>query len=135
VPKTRETESRTEALVRFVKGVDLLIVDAQYTASEYRQRIGWGHGCLPETVELASKAGVKQLALFHHDPGHDDDQIDEMVQTGRKFALPSNMIVIAASENDIIDLVSVGFQSNSRISAPRQSIELFSPGVAATGSR
>jgi phosphoribosyl 1,2-cyclic phosphodiesterase len=135
LPQDGAAERRTEALIKFVHGVDLLILDAQYTAAEYPQRLGWGHGCLPETVQLAREAGVKRLALFHHDPAHDDDQIDAMLQTGRKFALPSNMMVSAASENDVIDLVSAGFQSTSRISAPRQSIKLFSPGVAATGSR
>jgi len=29
-------------------------------------------------VRLADAAGVKTLVLFHHDPGHDDDFMDQI---------------------------------------------------------
>jgi phosphoribosyl 1,2-cyclic phosphodiesterase len=110
VPKNGVPRLRTEALTEFVRGVDLLIFDAQYTWAEYPQRIGWGHGCLPDTVALATNAGVKQLVLFHHDPAHDDHQIDAMVENARELAHRSEMIISGASENDTISLVPAASQ-------------------------
>lgn len=54
---------------------DLLIADAQYTPEEYPQRIGWGHSTWLAAAQLAAKAEVKRLILFHHDPLRDDDSL------------------------------------------------------------
>lgn len=98
-------KAQTEALVQFVRGVDLLIVDSQYTDAEYAQHRGWGHGCLHHSVELAVNADVRQLLLFHHDPGHDDDQIDAMLEGARNLAGPAaSLLVMGASENELIEL-------------------------------
>ena len=56
----------------FTHGADLLIREAQYTAAEYRLKRGWGHGTFDDAVTDAIGAKVKRLALFHHDPEHDD---------------------------------------------------------------
>lgn len=97
-----------EELTRFVRGVDLLILDTQYTETEYKQRIGWGHGCLTDSVALAVEAGVHRLSFFHHDPSHLDDQIDEMVRDARRLVDPLQMEIDAASENQIILLGGEG---------------------------
>jgi phosphoribosyl 1,2-cyclic phosphodiesterase len=60
------------------EGVDLLVHDAQYTTGEYGTRVGWGHGTLTDALALASLAGARTLAPFHHDPAHDDDQLDAL---------------------------------------------------------
>jgi phosphoribosyl 1,2-cyclic phosphodiesterase len=67
-------------LIRFCQGCDLLIHDAQYTTAEYLSTPlqGWGHSTPRMAALVAQKAQVKQLALFHHDPRHDDAQIDEI---------------------------------------------------------
>lgn len=57
---------------------DLLIHDAQYTADEYAERVGWGHSSMTQTIEFAEVARVKQLAPFHHDPGHSDEDLDRL---------------------------------------------------------
>jgi len=63
-----------------INHVDLLIHDAQYTATEYPRRVGWGHSAIPHTLGLAAKAGAKRLVTFHHDPAHDDSTLDGMIQ-------------------------------------------------------
>lgn len=98
------TAIRTAGLTEFVRGVDLLILDTQYIDAEYRHRRGWGHGCLTESVAIAMNAGVKQLALFHHDPAHSDGQIDMMVETGMNMAASTSLVVTAATENETISL-------------------------------
>ena len=82
----RYARKMDQKLVDFVQGVDVLIMDSQYDATEYQTRVGWGHGCVDDVVALAINANVKKLFLFHHDPSHDDDKISKMTQWGRDFA-------------------------------------------------
>jgi phosphoribosyl 1,2-cyclic phosphodiesterase len=88
------------------QGADLLIHDAQYSRSEYPEHVGWGHSMLDDTLTFAALAGVKHLVTFHHDPAHDDDDLerlsaDAMARTapalrmtvgreGAAFALPTS---------------------------------------------
>lgn len=65
-------------LLRFVAGTDIMIYDASYTEAEYQSRIGWGHSTWQKGASLADAAGVGQLVLFHHEPGHDDAMMDEI---------------------------------------------------------
>jgi len=81
----RAREDRA-GLVEFLQGSDVLILDTQYTDQEYETHVGWGHGSLSTAISLAVDAGVRKLILFHHDPRHDDEAIDKMVETARKLA-------------------------------------------------
>ena len=63
-----------------------LIHDAQYTADEYESRVGWGHSRIADAVALAEMAGAKRLVTFHHDPAHDDAELDQMVDDARSVA-------------------------------------------------
>jgi phosphoribosyl 1,2-cyclic phosphodiesterase len=65
----------SESLYNFYKGCDILIQDAQYTASEYKKRIGWGHSSIENAIEFAIKGKVKTLFLSNHDPSHTDDYL------------------------------------------------------------
>lgn len=96
------------ALVEFVRGCDLLILDTQYDEAEYPRRIEWGHGCLPDSVKLAVDAGVKELALFHHDPSHSDEQIDALLERARALVRSADAAVRvrAAREGDEICLAA-----------------------------
>lgn len=90
----------------FLRGTDVLIMDAQYDCKEYEQHRGWGHGCTEDVVALAMKAQVKRLVLFHHDPEHEDDKIEAMEAEARKFveSQKSDMQVEAAREGAVITL-------------------------------
>lgn len=68
----------------FCRGADVMIHDATYTPEEYVSRVGWGHSHYLFALKVAAEAQVKKLFLFHHDPSHADDKIDEMVETCRK---------------------------------------------------
>lgn len=76
--------SERKKLVEFLRGADILFLDAQYTDEEYQEHIGWGHGSITTAVDLALDAKVGQLMLFHHDPNHDDDAIDRMLTFARE---------------------------------------------------
>ncbi len=91
-------------LIEFIRAVDVLIIDSQYDCAEYNAHIGWGHGCVDEVVRLALLGGVKRLYLFHHDPNHDDAQIDTMLAHARKLAEGSQLQVFAATEGEVVTL-------------------------------
>jgi len=74
-----------DRLADFVRGADLLIHDTQYSPHEYRTHTrGWGHSTYEDSAQLAVAGGVKRLALFHHDPAHDDRKVDWMVEKTRQ---------------------------------------------------
>ena len=61
-------------------GAEVLIHDAQYSAAEYVDHVGWGHSAMTHTLALATAAGVGRLVTFHHDPEHDDDTLERLLE-------------------------------------------------------
>lgn len=59
-------------------GADLLLHDSQYTEEEYAGRCGWGHSSVTHTAAFARVAGVRQLAMFHHDPMRSDRELEAL---------------------------------------------------------
>jgi phosphoribosyl 1,2-cyclic phosphodiesterase len=90
--------------LELVEGVDLLIHDAQYTPPEFAAKASWGHCTIEYAVWLAGHAGVKQLALFHHDPSRLDDDLDELVRCAADIGKRRGVDVIAASEGLVLEL-------------------------------
>jgi phosphoribosyl 1,2-cyclic phosphodiesterase len=76
---------QSSRMVEFLRGTDILIMDTQYDCEEYKEHVGWGHGCLDDVVALALRADVRKLFLFHHDPEHDDVKISQMVEHARSL--------------------------------------------------
>jgi len=70
----------------FMRGADLIIHDAQYTPEEYASKKTWGHSHFAYVVEVAAAAGVRRVALTHHDPTHDDLFLAELEQQARAVA-------------------------------------------------
>lgn len=80
-----------ENVLRLARNADILIYDSTYTDEEYHSpkspKIGWGHSTWQEAVKVAKAANVKTLVIFHHDPAHDDDFLDQVgVQAFAKFS-------------------------------------------------
>jgi diguanylate cyclase (GGDEF)-like protein len=69
--------------IAFMRGADLVIHDAQYTHEEYANRLGWGHSTIEYATDVALAAGARRLALFHHDPGHDDPAMERIETDAR----------------------------------------------------
>ena len=61
------------------RDVDLLVHDCQYTDAEYPAHVGWGHSSLTHALQFARRVAARRTLLFHHDPGHTDDDLDAML--------------------------------------------------------
>lgn len=70
----------------FIQGADILVADAQFDASEYPSRVGWGHSCIDDVVKMAHTAGVGRLLFTHHAPEHSDAKVDGILEHARKLA-------------------------------------------------
>ena len=71
---------RDQNIVGLIRDADLFIYDSTYTDDEYPAYKGYGHSTWEEGARLADAAGVKTLVIFHHDPNHDDDRMDEIAK-------------------------------------------------------
>jgi ribonuclease BN (tRNA processing enzyme) len=60
------------------RDASLLVHDAQYTDAEYALTVGWGHSPWRDALAFARRSAVERVALFHHDPGHDDRALDAL---------------------------------------------------------
>ena len=101
-------EGRDAELIEFIRDADLYIADSQYTVEDYAKKRGWGHTAYPDAVALATAAGAKRIALFSHDPMHDDDMIDRKVEHCREIVAASgaSLEVLAAIEGEAITIPS-----------------------------
>jgi phosphoribosyl 1,2-cyclic phosphodiesterase len=88
-----------DAVLELCDGVDVLIHDAQFWPHELAQKPDWGH-CTPDyALQVAAQAGVRELVLFHHDPGHSDEELDEMTERiGERAAQLGVSSVVCATE-------------------------------------
>jgi phosphoribosyl 1,2-cyclic phosphodiesterase len=64
-------------------GATVLIHDGQYTLEEYPSHLGWGHSSVQDAVTFGLRAEPQRLVLFHHDPTHDDEQLDALREEAR----------------------------------------------------
>ena len=88
---TERALANSQQLIKFARGADLLIHDAQYTTEHYLGlkvgvpcTKGWGHSTPQMACDVARAAGVKQLALFHYDPSYNDEAIAEIERKARQ---------------------------------------------------
>jgi phosphoribosyl 1,2-cyclic phosphodiesterase/CheY-like chemotaxis protein len=94
--------------VEFLAGADLVIHDSQFTATEYPNRIGWGHSPAEYVVRVCQAAGVRQVILTHHDPMRDDDAIDRMVEGLRQRLVGTQppLEIFAAAEGQVVQIAA-----------------------------
>ena len=93
-----DLESVAESVLELAAGADVLIHDAQYTPDEFAQKSHWGHCTIDYAIRVAREAGVHTLVLFHHDPSHTDDRMDELLADARAAAGAHGPEVLAAYE-------------------------------------
>ena len=125
----RPVDARDRGHAEFIAGADLLIHDTQYTAAEYPAKVGWGHSTVEYVVDLAAASGVKQLALFHHDPRRKDAALDALVQAARERVGTGACEVFAASEGQGVELGERAVHSAAPASEARVALDVGAAAV------
>jgi len=73
--------------VDFLRGVNVLIHDAEYLPEEYEQFArGWGHSVYSDAVRLGVAADVGRLVLWHLNQDRVDDEVDAMAELAQQAA-------------------------------------------------
>jgi phosphoribosyl 1,2-cyclic phosphodiesterase len=80
---TRAGRRTIDDFAAFCDGADLLLHDAMYTQADLPVKRGWGHSTVEQACELARRARVGTLGLFHHDPDRTDPQVDALQAQAR----------------------------------------------------
>jgi len=75
-----------EGVLELADGVDLLVHDAQLSAADWPGRAGRGHSTVGYAILVAREAGARRLALFHHHPDRDDDELDRLLEVAHRSA-------------------------------------------------
>ena len=99
----RVVQARNRDMLDFLRGVDVLIADAQYTEAEYAAHTGWGHSTYERVLNMAQEAGVGRTFLTHHDTGRTDDELDGEEARLRREWKGSGISFQLAREGDVFD--------------------------------
>ena len=74
------------AFIQFFSKADLVICDTMYSlADSVSMKEDWGHSSNIVAIDLCHEAGAKRLALFHHEPTYDDEDIQRMHQESIRY--------------------------------------------------
>ena len=99
----------------FFEGADLVIHDSQFTDEEYRTRKGWGHSPVGYVSKICQLAGVRIMALTHHDMSRTDDALDEILLAAREDlkSAGSAMEIIAAADGQLVEITPIPHQQRT----------------------
>ncbi len=115
-----EPAGLSEKHISLARDADLLIFDTMYTEEEFARKRGWGHSTWRVGIELAERAGAKQLCMFHHSPDYDDGKMDDLLSLARKH-FPN---VMAATRDLEVELHGEGSGAKQPQKAPRKKDEV-----------
>ena len=74
------------AFIDFFRDADLVICDTMYSlADSVSMKEDWGHASNLVAVDLCHQAAAKCLALFHHEPTYEDEDIQRMHQESIRY--------------------------------------------------
>jgi len=93
-----------QVYVDFFQDADLLIFDAQYSFNDVLDKVDWGHSTPVIGAELAHRAGVRRLALFHHDPLSDDEAVYSGLKQAESYLVKRGspcQVMIASEELEL----------------------------------
>jgi phosphoribosyl 1,2-cyclic phosphodiesterase len=88
----------------FARNADILIHDCTYTPEEYVDKIGWGHSHYLFTLKVAAEANARHLILFHHEPNHSDEKVDDILLKCKKEIKTKNFAFECTAAREGLEL-------------------------------
>lgn len=71
-------------VVEIAKNADILVHDSHFSNEDLKKHKGWGHSSSGKAIDVAKKANVKKLALFHYNPSYDDNTVLNLEKDSKK---------------------------------------------------
>jgi len=87
---------RPNPVIDLAADADTLIHDAQYLTTDFKET--WGHSTIDAAIDVAAKAKVKRLVLYHHDPERTDDALDHIGLQAQRTGKRKGFEVVVARE-------------------------------------
>lgn len=81
----RVTRADLGADLPLYQGVDLALMDAQFTLIEWVEKADWGHASASVFLELVMREGVKRVYFLHHDPTASDAKVRSAEEYARNY--------------------------------------------------
>jgi len=97
-------QEKHKGIIDFIKGVDALILDSQYTDEEYPLKKGWGHSTFDRCVDMAKEAQVKNVYLTHHEMTRTDKEMDQILESLREKNKDEDLNIFIAFEGQTIEI-------------------------------
>ena len=70
--------------VKFAKGCDLIIHDAQYSTEDYLSiyvpKQGFGHSTFEIALDCKKQVGANKMVFYHYDPSYNDERLDDLAE-------------------------------------------------------
>jgi phosphoribosyl 1,2-cyclic phosphodiesterase len=110
--RSRDAERR---LIEHATSADLLYRDGQYLRAEYDgvmgiggsgavSRVGWGHSCIEDVVEMATACRIRHTLVGHHDPNRDWSERNWLDESMARRASGSGCRIEFARAETVFDL-------------------------------
>ncbi len=78
-----QSEKANKAALELAQKADMVIYDCMYTAEEALERKEFGHSTWIAGADLCRAAKAKRLAMFHHAPERNDDEVNALERAAR----------------------------------------------------
>jgi phosphoribosyl 1,2-cyclic phosphodiesterase len=94
------------SLIQFLSSCDILIHEAQYTADEYTNKVGWGHSSVRNAAALLLHTKCPRWIITHHEPQHTDEAVALLTQYAQQLLKKagSSCTVEAAHDGFVLPL-------------------------------
>lgn len=100
----KHVREKHQILVDFIRGVDFMVADSQYTEAEYPPKIGWGHSTFDHSIALTQEAEISRLVMTHHEPVRDDAAMDAIAEELQKQYADVGFPFEIAKEGDVFEI-------------------------------
>lgn len=70
----------------FVRGADVVIVDAMYGFLEYHDKVNFGHSTIFNFIDFFQDTDLGELVIFHHDPMASDPAVTKLGTDAQRYA-------------------------------------------------
>jgi phosphoribosyl 1,2-cyclic phosphodiesterase len=91
----------SDELLAMLRGVDILIHDAQFLEGERPLAVDYGHATVQDAIRLGQDCAAGTVVLFHHSPARTDAALDEIAAWAPDLA--GDLPVVVAREGTTLD--------------------------------